>query len=124
MPDAILAHHSNRKGCGFGYAPSANSCEGANNVDACTVTALDAITAFAVPSPNGRLAAPSVFSGLEVQRVAPPNPSPSLLQASYFYVASPFLPSTGAILIQQFQLSTPKIGANAISFHARVALPK
>jgi hypothetical protein len=78
MPDAIFAHHSNRKGCDFGYAPSANSCEGVNNVDACTVTALDAITAFAVPSPNGRLAAPSVFSGLEVQQVAPPNPSPQL----------------------------------------------
>ena len=93
-------------------------------MDACTVTALDAITAFAVPSPNGRLAAPSVFSGLEVQRVAPPNPSPSLLQASYFTFASPFLPSTGAILIQQFQLSTPKIGANEISFQVRVALPK
>jgi hypothetical protein len=90
MPDAIFAHHSNRKGCDFGYAPSANSCEGANNVDACTVTALDAITAFAVPSPNGHLAAPSVFSGLEVQQVAQPNPSPSLLQASYSYVCQPF----------------------------------
>ena len=90
MPDAIFAHHSNRKGCDFGYALAANSCEGANNVDACTVTALDAITAFAVPSPNGRLAAPSVFSGLEVQQVAPPNPSPSLLQVSYFYVCQPF----------------------------------
>ena len=124
MPDAIFAHHSNRKGCDFGYAPSANSCEGVNNVDACTVTVLDAITAFAVPSPNGRLAAPSVFSGLEVQQVAPTNPSPSLLQASYFYVCQPFLPSTWAILIEQFQLSMPKIGANAISFHMRIVLPK
>jgi hypothetical protein len=74
MPDAIFAHHSNRKGCDFGYALAANSCEGANNVDACTVTALDAITAFAVPNPNGHLAAPSVFSGLEVQSGRPAEP--------------------------------------------------
>ena len=90
MPDAIFAHHSNRKGCDFGYALAADSCEGATGVDACTVTALDAITAFAVPSPNGHPAAPSVFSGLEVQQVAQPNPSPSLLQASYSYVCQPF----------------------------------
>jgi len=32
-------------------------------VEACTVTALDAITAFAVSYPNGLLAEPSVFSG-------------------------------------------------------------
>jgi hypothetical protein len=40
------------KGCDIGYAPAASSCEGAFGVDACTVTALDAITAFAVPNPN------------------------------------------------------------------------
>jgi hypothetical protein len=44
------------KGCDIGYALAANSCEGANNVDACTVTALDAITAFAVPDPDLLLA--------------------------------------------------------------------
>jgi hypothetical protein len=43
---------SNRKGCDFGYALAADSCEGATGVDACTVTALGAITAFAVPSPG------------------------------------------------------------------------
>jgi len=37
------------KGCDIGYALA---CEGANSVEACTVTALDAITAFAVPNPN------------------------------------------------------------------------
>ena len=41
-----------RKGCDIGYALVADSCEGTDNVDACTVTALDAITAFAVPNPN------------------------------------------------------------------------
>ena len=40
------------KGCDIGYALAANSCEGANSVETCTVTALDAITAFAVPNPN------------------------------------------------------------------------
>jgi hypothetical protein len=40
------------KGCDIGYALAACSCEGANSVEACTVTALDAITAFAVPNPN------------------------------------------------------------------------
>jgi hypothetical protein len=40
------------KGCDIGYALATSSCEGANSVDACTVTASDAITAFAVPNPN------------------------------------------------------------------------
>jgi hypothetical protein len=40
------------EGCDIGYALAANSCEEANSVDARTVTALDAITAFAVPNPN------------------------------------------------------------------------
>jgi len=43
---------SNRKGCDIGYDLTANSCERVNGVDACTVTALDAITAFAVPNPG------------------------------------------------------------------------
>ena len=40
------------KGCDIGYALAINSCEGVNSVEACTVTASDAITAFAVPNPN------------------------------------------------------------------------
>ncbi len=40
------------KGCDFGYALAADSCEGATGVDACTVTALDMTTAFAVPDPS------------------------------------------------------------------------
>ncbi|MFZ0758997.1 MAG: hypothetical protein WAM69_03525 [Candidatus Sulfotelmatobacter sp.] len=40
------------KGCDIGYALAISSCEEANSVDACTVTASDAITAFAVPNPN------------------------------------------------------------------------
>jgi len=40
------------KGGDIGYALAASSCEEANSVEACTVTALDAIAAFAVPNPN------------------------------------------------------------------------
>ena len=40
------------KGCDFGYALADNSRERVPGVDACTVTALDAITAFAVPNPG------------------------------------------------------------------------
>jgi len=61
------------KGCDIGYALAASSCEGANNVEACTVTALDAITAFAVPNPNCSSQNQSVFSGLAALRVALPS---------------------------------------------------
>ena len=53
----------NSKGCDIGYALAAASCEGANSVDACTVTALDATTAFAVPDPDFLLAEPVGFFG-------------------------------------------------------------
>jgi hypothetical protein len=49
---ARLFAPENGKGCDIGYAPAICSCEGADSVDACTVAALDAITAFAVPNPN------------------------------------------------------------------------
>src|ERR1700759_1075558 len=51
------------KGCDIGYALAAGSCEGVNNVDACTVTALDMTTAFAVPDPDLILAEPVGFFG-------------------------------------------------------------
>jgi len=38
----------NENGCDIGYALVASPCEGANNVDACTVTAYDGITTFAL----------------------------------------------------------------------------
>ena len=41
------------KGCDIGYAPAIGSCERSYSVDTCTVAALDVITAFAVPNPNG-----------------------------------------------------------------------
>jgi hypothetical protein len=70
----------NDKGCDIGYALAASSCEGANNMDACTVTALDVITAFAVPNLNCSSQSQSIFSGLAALRVASFRLSPSLLQ--------------------------------------------
>jgi hypothetical protein len=75
----------NRKGRDIGYAPAASSCEGANNVDTCTVTALDVITAFAVPNPNFSSQSQSVFSGLVAPQVALLSRSPSLLWTGEFY---------------------------------------
>jgi hypothetical protein len=41
-----------KKSRDIGYALAARSCEGACSVDACTITAFDVITAFAVPNPG------------------------------------------------------------------------
>jgi hypothetical protein len=40
------------KGRDIGYALAVNSCEGAGDVESCTITAFDVITAFAVPHPG------------------------------------------------------------------------
>ena len=73
------------KGRDIGYALAASSCEGANNVDTCTVTALDVITAFAVPNPNCSSQNQSVFSGLVAPQVALLSRSLSLLRTGEFY---------------------------------------
>jgi|ERR1700751_3081486 hypothetical protein len=78
------------KGCDIGYAPATCSCERANSVDACTVAALDAITAFAIPNPNCSSQKQSVFSGLVALQVALPSRSLSLLRTDKFYFANPF----------------------------------
>src|SRR5437773_5577107 len=70
---------TNRKGRDIGYAPATSSCEEANSVDACTITALDVITAFAVPNPNGSSKSPSVFSLPVSLHVVLPRVSLSLL---------------------------------------------
>ena len=49
-------------------------------MDACTVTTLDVITAFAVPNLNCPSQDQSIFSGLAASRVAPLDLSPSLLR--------------------------------------------
>ena len=63
----------NGKGCDIGYALAADSCERADRVEARTIAALDVITAFAAPDPNGPSQEPSVFSGPNADRVAPPG---------------------------------------------------
>jgi hypothetical protein len=70
----------NRKGCDLGYALVTNSCEGVDNVDACTIAALDVTTAFAVSNPGCLSQDEPVFSGLSVPRVSSLNGSPSLLR--------------------------------------------
>jgi hypothetical protein len=80
----------NRKGCDLGYAPALSSCEGANSVDACTIAALDAITAFAVPNPNCSSQNQSVFSGLVARQVTLLSGSLSLLRSGKIYFANPF----------------------------------
>src|SRR5215469_8079547 len=81
----------NSKGCDIGYALAANSCEGVNRVDACTVTAFDAIAAFAAPDPDSSSQSPSVFSGPGVRRIASPDESLSLLRTGCRFIeANPF----------------------------------
>src|SRR5215471_15216067 len=81
---------TNGKGCDIGYAPAICSCERAYSVDTCTVAALDAITAFAVPNPSFSPLSQPVFSGLVALQVTLPSRSPSLLRTGKFYFANPF----------------------------------
>ena len=80
----------NGKGCDIGYAPAICSCERAHSMNTCTVAALDAITAFAVPNPNCSSQNQSVFSGLVALQVTLPSRSLSLLRTGKFYFANPF----------------------------------
>jgi hypothetical protein len=59
-------------------------------VEARTVTALDAITAFAVPNPNCSSQKQSVFSGLVARQVTLLSRSLSLLRSGKIYFANPF----------------------------------
>ena len=57
-----------------------SSCEGAYSVEACTVTALDAITAFAIPTPGSSSQSQPVFSGLVALQLGLLSASLSLLR--------------------------------------------
>ena len=109
------------KGCDIGYALVASSCEGANSVEACTVTALDAITAFAVPNPN----CPS-----QRRRFFPVwRPSRSPRQADHsayfglakFYFGEPFQPSTEVTLNIYLRAVNAAFQCNAWGSPARPA---
>ena len=86
----MISAPENEKGCDIGYAPAICSCEEANSVDTCTVAALDAITAFAVPNPSSSSQSRPVFSGLVALQVALSSRSLSLLRSGKVYFANPF----------------------------------
>jgi len=92
---ALQAEQNGRKGkgCNIGYALAANSYERANSVDACTVAALDAITAFAVPNPSYSSRAVGFFgfggsTSYLVKRITQPT------SGGQCYLDQPFQPST------------------------------
>ena len=80
----------NRKGCDVGYVPAIYSCERAYGVNTCTVAALDAIAAFAVPNPGSSSQSQPVFSGLVALQVALTSRSLSLLRTGKFDLTNPF----------------------------------
>ncbi len=104
----------NRKGCDIGYAPAISSCEEANSVDTCTVAALDAITAFAVPNPQLLLAEPVGFfgsgcpSGRPVQQITQPTSGRQVL------FRQSFQPSTSAKLNSCFIAVNAILGNNIL----------
>jgi hypothetical protein len=109
---------TNGKGRDIGYALAANSCEGVNSVESCTITALDAITAFAVPNPSYILAEQPVFSGRVVLQVALADAITQLtLDWLNFHLRQPFQPST------REKVNAPTQIVNAVFWCSAVAFP-
>ncbi len=71
----------NRKGCDFGYALAANSCEGAFSVEACTVTALERspLSRFQTPADTSQCS--RFFRVWRLFRSPGSNRSPGVLQS-------------------------------------------
>ena len=86
------------KGCDIGYALATSSCEGANSVEACTVTALDAITAFAVPNPNCSSQSRRFFQVWLLFGLPRRADHSAYFGLAKFYLSQPFQPSTEATL--------------------------
>ena len=86
------------KGCDIGYAPATSSCEGANSVDACTVAALDVITAFAVQTPTAPRRVSRIFRVWLLFRLPCRADHSAYFGLAKFYLSQPFQPSTGAKL--------------------------
>ena len=82
------------KGCDIGYALAISSCEGANSVEACTVTASDAITAFAVPNPNYSSQSRRFFQVWLLFRLPRRADHSAYFGLAKFYLSQPFQPST------------------------------
>jgi len=97
---------TNRKGCGFGYALAADSCEEVSRVDACTTTAPDVTTAFAVPNPNCLSPSRWFF------RVWLPSKLPRRAShPAYFELAKVNLPVLSAIDGRKLNQRTPPVNA-------------
>src|ERR1017187_9247244 len=86
------------KGCDIGYALAISSCEGANSVETCTVTALDAITAFAVPNPNCPSQSRRFFQVWLLFGLPRRADHSAYFGLAKFYLSQPFQPSTRATL--------------------------
>jgi hypothetical protein len=91
------------KGCDIGYALAASSCEGANSVEACTVTALDAITAFAVPNPNCPSQSRRFFQVWLLFGLPRRADHSAYFGLAKFHFGEPFQPSTEATLNTYFR---------------------
>jgi hypothetical protein len=86
------------KGCDIGYALAGSSCEGANRVEACTVTALDATTAFAVPNPNFSSQSRRFFQVRMPVELPLRADHSAYFGLAKFYLSQPFQPSTRGTL--------------------------
>src|SRR5579859_2246390 len=92
------------KGCDIGYALAACSCEGANSVETCTVTALDAITAFAVPNPNFSSQSRRFFQVRMPVELPLRADHSAYFGLAKFYLSQPFQPSTRVTLNTSFRV--------------------
>jgi len=100
------------KGCDIGYALAISSCEGANSVDACTVTASDAITAFAVPNPNYSSQSRRFFQVWLLFGLPRRADHSAYFGLAKFYLGQPFQPSTGPNLEICLQIVNARFQCN------------
>ena len=85
-------------------------------MDACTVTTLDVITAFAVPNLNCSSQSQSIFSGLVALQVTLPSGSLSLLRIGNFLISPTLSAVDEAKVTCRGEMSTPANGATRLSF--------
>jgi len=88
----------NLKGRDIGYALAASFCEEANSVETCTVTAPDAITAFAVPNPGLPSQDSRFFQVRQLAELPRLTHRSAYFGPATFYFGQPFQPSTRATL--------------------------
>ncbi len=76
-----------------------------------TIAAPDAVTAFAVPGPGGFSRKPSVSSGPDALRVAPPDEPLGLLRISWISSTNPFSRRRASMYLCGKSSSMPDFGA-------------